>query len=286
MNGQRAHRTSVPAAFFDLDKTVIAGSSTLALARTLYRHRLIGPRHLLRSAYATCVYRFAGADHQRMEQMRTELSRLVRGWEVARVRRIVEDSIAETITPLVYAEAVDLITRHQAAGVDVYLVSSAGSDVVEPVAAMLGVDHVIATRMTVADGHYTGEISFYAYAEHKVKAIREVAEQRGYDLAASFGYSDSITDAPLLSAVGRPYAVNPDRRLRRLALREGWPILEFTAPTRRTRPTRPAPTRPAPRVPRRTATIVTGVATALTTALLWSRRASRRELTEPASRQR
>ena len=95
---------------------------------------------------------------------------------------------------------------------------------------MLGADKVIATRMEIVDGKYTGDIEYYAYAEEKARAIRELADERGYDLERSYAYSDSVTDVPMLEAVGHPHAVNPDRELRRIAAAEGWPVLVFTKP--------------------------------------------------------
>jgi hypothetical protein len=101
---------------------------------------------------------------------------------------------------------------------------------VEPIGEMLGVDRVVATRMVTVDGHYTGEIDFYAYGENKAVALRQVAAESGYDLADCYAYSDSVTDLPMLSAVGHPTAVNPDRALRKAAAEHGWPVLEFTWP--------------------------------------------------------
>jgi phosphoserine phosphatase len=134
----------------------------------------------------------------------------------------------EIIDPIVYDEAVELIGMHKAAGRDVVIVSSSGEEVVAPIGAMLGADHVIATKMVVAEGKYTGEIEYYAYGPHKAEGLRALAEERGYDLAASYAYSDSITDAPMLEAVGHPFAVNPDKALRKLAVEKGWSILAFT----------------------------------------------------------
>jgi phosphoserine phosphatase len=102
--------------------------------------------------------------------------------------------------------------------------------VVEPIGAMLGVDHVIATTLVVDDGRYTGDVDFYAYGPNKAVAMRALAEERGYDLSASYAYSDSETDVPMLEAVGHPYAVNPDKALRRLADENGWPVLVFARP--------------------------------------------------------
>jgi HAD superfamily hydrolase (TIGR01490 family) len=219
-----------PAAFFDLDKTIIAKSSTLAFSRSFYQGGLISRGSVLRSAYAQFVYLVGGADHDQMEKMREFLSRLSAGWDVQTVREIVADTLHNIVDPLVYDEAVSLIEEHHLAGRDVIIVSTSGSEVVEPIGEMIGADHVIATRMEVEDGRYTGEISFYAYADNKAMAIRELAESAGYDLARSYAYSDSVTDIHMLEAVGHPCAVNPDKELRRHATANGWPILVFNKP--------------------------------------------------------
>lgn len=222
--------TSRSAAFFDLDKTIIARSSTLAFSRPFYAGGLINRRTVLRSAYAQFVYLLGGADHDQMERMREYLSAMCTGWDVQTVRAIVADTLHHIVEPMIYAEAVALIEQHRAAGRDVVIVSSSGSEVVEPIGEMLGADKVIATRMIVADGKYTGEIEEYAYGPHKATAITALAAAEGYDLQASFAYSDSVTDEPMLAAVGHPYAVNPDRALRRLAVARDWPVLDFVKP--------------------------------------------------------
>jgi HAD superfamily hydrolase (TIGR01490 family) len=219
------------AAFFDLDKTIIAKSSTLAFSRSFYQEGLINRRAVLRSAYAQFVYLVGGADHDQMERMREYLSGLVTGWDVQAVRDIVAEALHTIVDPIVYDEAVTLIEEHRTAGREVVLVSSSGTELVEPIGEMLGADTVIATRLVVSeDGSYTGDIEFYAYAENKAKAIQDLAADRGYDLAKCYAYSDSATDLPMLEAVGHPYVVNPDRALRKEAADRGWPVLVFSKP--------------------------------------------------------
>ncbi len=220
------------AAFFDLDKTVIAKSSALAFGRTFYRGGLINRRAVLRTAYAQFVFLAGGADHDQMEGLREYLSTLCRGWDVQQVREIIAEALHELIDPIIYDEAASLIEEHHTAGRDIVIVSTSGSEVVEPIGEMLGADHVVATRMEVVDGCYTGEIEYYAYAETKARAIAELAESEGYDLHRSYAYSDSITDLPMLEAVGHPCAVNPDRALRREAVARQWPVLTFSRPVR------------------------------------------------------
>ena len=217
-----------PAAFFDLDKTIIAKSSTLAFGRPFYQSGLLNRRAVLRSAYAQFVFALAGADEDQMDRMRDYITAMCTGWDVAQIREIVNETLHDIIDPLVYDEAVERIQQHKSAGQDVVIVSSSGEEVVGPIGAMVGADYVLATRMVVSDdGKYTGEIERYVYGPEKAEAVRELAAERGYDLAASYAYSDSITDLPLLEEVGHPTAVNPDRALRKIAVERGWPILTF-----------------------------------------------------------
>ena len=215
------------AAFFDLDKTIIAKSSVLAFGKPFYQGGLINRRAVLRSAYAQFMFALAGADHDQMERMREYLTAMCAGWDVNQVREIVGETLHEIIDPLVYDEAVQLIAQHKAAGREVVIVSSSGEEVVAPVGAMLGADRVIATRMVVADGKYTGEIEQYAYGPGKAEAILKLAEERDYDLTESYAYSDSVTDVPMLETVGHPFAVNADRGLRKIATERVWPMLTF-----------------------------------------------------------
>jgi phosphoserine phosphatase len=145
-------------------------------------------------------------------------------------------TLRETVEPLVYAEAAKLIAAHRVAGHEIVVLSASGLEVVEPIATLVGADRCLATRMAVRDGHYTGEIEHYLYGEQKAQAARDIAAECGYRLEDCRAYSDSITDLPLLEAVGHPTAVNPDRALRRIATQRGWPVLTFDAPVRLRRP--------------------------------------------------
>jgi HAD superfamily hydrolase (TIGR01490 family) len=218
------------AAFFDLDKTIIAGSSTLAFSGPLRDRGLIGRRALLRSGYAQLLLMISGADAVFMERMRSRISALCAGWDVAEVRAVIEQALDEVLPPMIYAEAAALINDHRERGHDVVVVSASGEEMVHPIADAVGAVRASATRMAVANGRYTGEIEFYCYGEGKAEAARRMAEEHGYRLEHSYAYSDSITDLPLLEVVGHPRAVNPDRTLRRVARARGWPILNFVAP--------------------------------------------------------
>ena len=245
------------AAFFDLDKTIIAKSSTLAFGRPFYQGGLVNRRAVLKSTYAQFMYLVSGADADQMDRMREYLQTLCAGWDARQVQDIVAETLHDVVDPLVYDEAVALLETHRAAGRDIVIVSSSGEEIVRGVGEMLGADHAIGTRMVVEDGRYTGEIAFYAYGPHKAEAMRELAGREGYDLSRSWAYSDSFTDLPMLEAVGNPVAVNPDKPLRRAASERGWPVLTFT---------RPVSLRS--RVSRRNAPVIAGAAVGVSAAAL------------------
>jgi HAD superfamily hydrolase (TIGR01490 family) len=258
------------AAFFDLDKTVIAKSSALAFGRPFYKDGLMSRRDVVKAAYAQLSFKMGKADDPQIARIRDYMAALCKGWSVEQVQQIVNETLAELINPYVYAEAAALIAEHQEAGRDVVLVSASGEEMVRPIGQQLGIRDIIATRMGVEDGRYSGDIEFYAAGPNKVTAVRALAEQRGYDLAACFAYSDSSSDLPLLESVGHPTAVNPSRTLRRVALERGWPMLEFRHPIPLGRRLRDRPAVPL------AAVVAVGVAVAVI--LTWAARNRRARL--------
>jgi HAD superfamily hydrolase (TIGR01490 family) len=225
--------TAVEAAFFDLDKTVIARASIAAFGRPFRRGGLITRRTVARAVLSQLLYLQFGASEHRLSRVRESVLALTRGWDRERVADIVRRALLETVEPLIYAEALELMEAHRLAGDRVYLVSAAPEEIVLPLAELLGADGAIASLAEVdADGRYTGRIAFYAAGEHKATAVRELAEREGIDLSASTAYSDSFTDLPMLETVGRPVAVNADRALAKLAKERGWTSYRFTEPVR------------------------------------------------------
>lgn len=219
---------STGAAFFDLDKTVIAKSSTLAFTRPLFKAGFLNRASLFKAGIAQAYYQMFGADHDQLERVRQELGELTKGWSQEEVAELVEETVEEIVTPLVYAEALAIIDEHIRAGRRVVVVSSSPYEIVAPLCRFLGLEEIIATVPEVdEEGRYTGGISFYAYGPGKAEAMREFAEEEGIDLTESFAYSDSFTDLPMLETVGHPVAVNPDRELRAVAEERDWQILEF-----------------------------------------------------------
>jgi HAD superfamily hydrolase (TIGR01490 family) len=221
---------AMEAAFFDLDKTIVARSSPLALGRSFFKEGLISRSFLLKSLYAQLMFQLMGADEEKMERMREEASRLTAGWEQEKVRSVVTEVLEEIMSPLIYAEALDLMHDHREAGRLICIVSSSPEEVVEPLAKMLSVDDYIATKPKIVDGIYTGELEFYAYGSNKAEAIKQLADERGINLSGSYAYSDSVTDLPMLDVVGNPVVVNPDKGLRKLANERGWQTEYFRNP--------------------------------------------------------
>jgi HAD superfamily hydrolase (TIGR01490 family) len=232
------------AAFFDLDKTVIARASMAAFGRPLYHGGLINRRTVLRALYAQLVYLHLGADDERLERIRESVLQLTKGWARDRVCEIVAETLAETVDPIVYREAIELIEQHRGEGRKVVIVSASPEEIVAPLGRYLGADAVIASRARLdEEGRYTGEMEFYAYGPFKAEAIAGIAAERAIDLAGSYAYSDSYTDVPMLESVGHPVAVNPDRVLQKLARERGWEIRQFVRPVRlrdRMTPSKPA----------------------------------------------
>ena len=271
---RQARISPVEAVFFDLDKTIIARSSPLALGRSFFKEGLIGRSFLLKALYAQLVFHLMGADEEKMERMRVEAQRLTKGWEQERVLQVVTEVLEEVISPLIYAEALDLMHDHREAGRLICIVSSSPEEIVKPLAEMLRVDHFIATRPGIEDGKYTGELDFYAYGPYKGEAIAELAEERGLDLGGSYAYSDSVTDLPMLELVGHPVVVNPDKDLRRIATERSWKIEWFRNPvTLRSR----LPNIKTPEMTRSNGAAAAGILLAIAASVWWLGRRAARE---------
>ena len=217
------------AAFFDLDKTVIAKASMVAFGRPFYHGGLINRRTALRALYGELVYLHIGASEQKLNRIRESVLRLIKGWHRDRVCEIVAEAIEAIVEPIIFAEAADLIDWHHDQGRFVVIVSASPEEIVTPLSRFLGADDCIASKARVDDqGRYTGKMQFYAFGPFKAEAMDALAAERGIDLAASYAYTDSYTDLPMLEAVGHPVAVNPDRVLNRYAREHEFEVLHFS----------------------------------------------------------
>ena len=216
------------AAFFDLDRTLISRSSSLALAKPFRARGLIRRRDLAKAGVAQLVFVRFGAGNSRVGQTADSAMAILRGLPVTLMREIAEEAWEPVLKPLVYREALDRASEHHERGERVYIVSAALQEVVEEISARLGFDGAIASRAEVHDGAYTGRLERRLYGDAKADALRELAGDEGIDLARSTAYSDSSSDVPFLEAVGHPVAVNPDRALRRIAVARSWPVQHFS----------------------------------------------------------
>lgn len=223
-------RPSSIIAIFDLDKTIIDTSASLAYRRPMAERGLINTGEVLRMMALLGNYMLTTHTEEHLNATRDALVSIIQGRESAPLRRVAHDALQEVITPFIYAEARELLAWHRDQGHRIAIVTASASVMVEPIAAELGVDHLIATELEEKDGVFTGEILHFNKGTAKVERIRELAAAAGYDLASSYAYSDSSTDIPMLEIVGHPTAVNPDRPLRKLAGEKGWPIRNFTRP--------------------------------------------------------
>jgi len=215
------------AAFFDLDKTLISRASSFAMAGPMYREGWLSRRALARGVFAQLTFILIGADERRLDRAKEAMLKITRGWEQAQVERLAREVVVDVIDPFIYAEAVELILEHRREGRPSVIVSSSPEEIVRPIAAHVGADHVIATRAEVVDGRYTGRVERYCVGAEKASAIRVFADEHHIDLDGSYAYSDSHSDLPMLEAVGHPVAVNPSTELRRVAEARGWPVLHF-----------------------------------------------------------
>lgn len=216
------------AAFFDLDKTLMAGSSGMQFARVATRHGIVSRRLLASWGVEHLRYRLRGTTDERTAEVLRVARDLISGVPARSLERMNPEVMA-AILPRVYPQMLDEVYAHQDAGRATFIVSAAGNGVVEPLAAVLGMDGGIGTRYEVGEeGAFTGRFDGpFVYGPGKVEAMEAFAAEHGIELAASYAYSDSISDLPMLRAVGHPVVVNPDPPLAEIAREEGWQTMRF-----------------------------------------------------------
>jgi HAD superfamily hydrolase (TIGR01490 family) len=223
------------AAFFDLDKTLIEGSSAFHFGRAAYRAGMVSRRQLARDAWANLKFRLNGSTDAGTDELRQRILDSIAGQRTVDLARMGPDVLAG-ILPLLYREVLAEAYAHQDAGRRAYIVTAASQELAEVLAHVLVLDGGVGMRSEVRDGVYTGKPAGpFTYREGKAEAIRELAEREGIDLSESYAYSDSESDLPMMRAVGHPVAVNPDRALERVAREEGWRIMRFDKLGRRLR---------------------------------------------------
>jgi HAD superfamily hydrolase (TIGR01490 family) len=224
--------TSHAAAFFDLDRTLISGSSAFIFGIAAWRAELMSTRRLLRDALAALAFRFSGSTDEKAIQVRARILDAVRGNRQSDLVALNVDIIPKLMGKI-RPEARQLLDLHRRAGRNTYIVSASPQEMVGPLAEALGMTGGVGTVSEVKEGIYTGELAGpFCYGVGKVEAIRELAGWEGFDLERCFAYSDSASDLPMLEAVGHSVAVNPDGPLERVAHQRGWPIVIFSRRTK------------------------------------------------------
>ncbi len=223
------------AAFFDLDKTLMEGSSALHFARAAYKAGMLSRRKMASDAWANIRFRLRGSTDEQTDELRQRVLDSIAGQRVVDLARLGPDVLAGVL-PLMYEEMLKVAWEHQDAGRPAYIVTAASQELAETLARVLVFEGGIGMRSEISGGVYTGRPDGpFTYREGKAQAIRELAEREGIDLEQSYAYSDSESDLPMLRAVGHPVAVNPDAALERVAREEGWRIMRFDTLRRRVR---------------------------------------------------
>ena len=223
------------AAFFDLDKTLMEGSSAVHFGRAAYSAGLISKRQLARDAWANIQFRLKGSTDETTQALWDRILDSIAGTRVVDLARLAPQILAGVL-PRLYPQMLATAWAHQDAGRPVYIVTAASQELSELLATVLGFDGGIGVRSEIRDGVYTGRPDGpFTYREGKAQAIREMAERAGLDLTESYAYSDSESDLPMLRAVGHPVVVNPDAELSRVARAEGWEVMHFDKLRRRLR---------------------------------------------------
>ena len=214
-------------AFFDLDKTLMAGSSGIFFARAAYESGMISRGRLVRDAYENLRFRLRGSTDDRADDVRKRVGEMIAGVRVRDLERLTP-RVLSGVLPRLYPQMLERAYAHQDAGVPVYILTAASQEMADLLAHVLAFDGGLGSRSEIVDGHYTGRPAGpFNYREGKVLSMREVAERDSIDLAASYAYSDSESDLPMLRAVRHAVVVNPDAALRRIALQEGWEVVEL-----------------------------------------------------------
>jgi HAD superfamily hydrolase (TIGR01490 family) len=216
------------AAFFDLDKTLMQGSSAFEFGKAAYRAGLISRRRLVSDALANLRFRLHGVSDERSHAVRDRIAEWLAGTRVRDLERLGVGALGG-ILPRLYPHMLEIAYEHQDAGRAVYIVTAAGHELAGVLAHVMAFDGGLGSQLSeVVDGRYTGRATGpFLYGEEKARAITEIAIREGIDLSASYAYSDSASDLPMLRAVGHPVVVNPDAELERVARAEGWTVLRL-----------------------------------------------------------
>lgn len=228
-DGQSGGRRDGPqgAAFFDLDKTLMAGSSGIFFARAAYETGMISRGRLVRDVYENVRFRLKGSTDDRADDVRKRVGEMIAGVRVRDLERL-SPRVLAGVLPRLYPQMLERAYAHQDAGLPVYILTAASQEMADLLARVLAFDGGLGSRSEIVDGRYTGRPAGpFNYREGKVLSMRELTDREGISLELSYAYSDSESDLPMLRAVGHAVVVNPDAMLRRIASEEGWEVIEL-----------------------------------------------------------
>lgn len=215
------------AAFFDLDRTLMSGSSAFYFARVMYREGMLPVPRLVADSLRSIVFRLFGASEEQSDALKDRILASVAGTNAETFQRLVT-IVVEQLLPCIRPEAQALLDMHAEAGRDVYIISASPVEIVSELAQAIDITGGLGTCSEIVDGVYTGRLAApFCYGEGKADLIRKLVAEQGYDLGVCYAYSDSGSDLPMMQLVGHPVAVNPDRSLMSVAHRRGWPVVEF-----------------------------------------------------------
>ncbi|MGH8895866.1 MAG: HAD family hydrolase, partial [Egibacteraceae bacterium] len=221
------------AAFFDLDRTLMSGSSAFSFVKVMYREGMLPVPRLVADSLRSITFRLFGASEEQSQALRDRILASVAGTPAETFRRMAP-TVVEELLPRIRPEAQGLLDMHAEAGRDVYIISASPVEIVSELARTIDITGGLGTSSEIVDGVYTGRLAApFCYGEGKAVLIRKLVAEKGYDLSLCYAYSDSGSDLPMMQLVGHPVAVNPDRSLMSVAHRRGWPVVEFNRTQKR-----------------------------------------------------
>ena len=217
------------AAFFDLDNTMVRGSTLYFLGRAMYQRGFFTKADISKFVVANVRFRLTGTEKPEViARFQKAATDFIAGHDVEQIHSIGQSVYDEFVSPALIQGTIDIAKQHLAEGAEVWLVTAAPEDMAKLIASKLGFTGALGTRVEITDGKYTGNLTGkILHGVEKARVVRELAAERGFSLANCHAYSDSASDFPLLQSVGTPHAINPDARLRIKALAENWQIHDF-----------------------------------------------------------
>jgi HAD superfamily hydrolase (TIGR01490 family) len=217
------------AAFFDVDNTLIRGSTIYFLGRGMYQRGYFTKSDISRFVLANLRFRLTGTEkREEIEKFQNAATSFIGGHNVQDIQNLAQEIYDEYVSPALWSGTIDIAQKHLSDGVEVWLVTAAPEDMATLIAKRLGFTGALGSKAAIADGIYTGEMNGpLLHGREKAVAVKKIAAERNFDLSQCFAYSDSYNDLPLLETVGQPSTINPDAKLRIWATRERWPIHDF-----------------------------------------------------------